>query len=74
MKDFIEWYDSKLEDTQPPYVYLPMRLLLILTLFLLIVGVIIVVVESYGVPLVLIPLGLYVWYVEDTKQTKGYLK
>ncbi len=67
MKDFMKWYDSKLDLDQPVYVFVPMAFILIAPSFLLLVAVIVVVVETHGLPLVLIPFGLYVWYVEDTK-------
>ena len=67
MKDFIKWYGSKLDLDQPVYVYVPLAFILIASLFLLLLVGIFAMIATHGVPLVLIPLGLYVWYVEDTK-------
>ena len=70
MRDFMKWYFSKHDnDYQPAYVFIPMYLLTATTFIILIDMAAFVLVHYTIVTLGLVPLGLYMWYKEDTKET-----
>jgi uncharacterized membrane protein len=73
MKDFFKWYKSKMEEDQPEYISITTTGILAIVVALLLAVLFVctgyVIVATNGLALLVIPVGIYMWYKSDNKET-----